>query len=173
LKIGVIFACDPDGGIGFKNKIPWHIPLDFSQFKDATMGKPMIMGRKTFDSLPGILPGREHMVITSSPQTLPEHDSVYSAWNLKDALRQFDGDTEMVWVIGGKSLIEEAIHIADIVRLTKVFKMYEHDVSISVDALTHIHKRSVFSEQIITAADHAVIEFHMKERPPQKGMLLN
>lgn len=173
MKLGVIFACDYNGGIGYDNKMPW-LPHkeDFAQFKAATMGKPMIMGRNTFDSLPGILPGREHIVITSDPGSLPDHPQVFAARDLRDALKQLEKDYEMAWVIGGKRVIEEVVPIADIVRLTKMFGEYVTTVNINHETMLHIHQRYEYSEQLITGSDFAVIEFH-RFKPENKGMTLN
>jgi len=62
--IKLIVAADLNGAIGVRNKMPWHLPADLANFKKLTLGKKIIMGRKTFESLPGMLPGREHIVIT-------------------------------------------------------------------------------------------------------------
>ncbi len=62
--ITLIVARADNGVIGNKGKLPWHLPADLKRFKALTMGKPMIMGRKTFESLPGLLPGRRHIVLT-------------------------------------------------------------------------------------------------------------
>ena len=178
MKIGVIFACDGQGGIGINNEMPWHFPEDFKQFRRVTMGKPMIMGRKTFDSLPGMLAGREHMVITSSPDSLPDHEMVYCARDLADAIDQYTcgsgDDVEMVWIIGGKRVIEEAVKVADVVRLTKVLGTYETDVKIDEETLLYIHKQCAYSEEVIRDSGFSVYEFHMKEKPSSNsGMLLN
>ncbi len=63
----LIVARAADGTIGDKGALPWHLPADLKRFKALTMGKPMIMGRKTFASLPGLLPGRRHIVLTRDP----------------------------------------------------------------------------------------------------------
>ena len=60
----LIVAVAANGVIGSEGKLPWHIPADLRHFKALTMGKPMVMGRKTFESLPGLLPGRRHIVLT-------------------------------------------------------------------------------------------------------------
>ena len=64
MEIAIIVAMTPQGLIGKDNQIPWHIPADLQRFKKITMGHPIIMGRKTFESLPGLLPGRQHIVLT-------------------------------------------------------------------------------------------------------------
>ena len=65
--ITIVLARAINGVIGKEGKLPWHIPGDLRRFKQLTMGSAMIMGRKTFDSLPGILPGRQHIVMTHDP----------------------------------------------------------------------------------------------------------
>ena len=63
-QLFLVYARAANGTIGKDGGLPWHIPADLKHFKEVTMGKPMIMGRKTFESLPGILPGRRHIVLT-------------------------------------------------------------------------------------------------------------
>ena len=64
--LAYIWAEDLTGGIGIDGHLPWHLAADLKRFKEKTMNHPMIMGRKTFESLPGILPGRKHIVLTHS-----------------------------------------------------------------------------------------------------------
>ena len=63
-EIVLIYARASNGAIGHEGRLPWHLPADLKRFKALTMGKPMVMGRKTFESLPGVLPGRRHIVLT-------------------------------------------------------------------------------------------------------------
>jgi len=67
MDIAIIVAMTPQGLIGKDNQIPWRLPADLQRFKKITMGHPIIMGRKTFESLPGLLPGRQHIVLTRNP----------------------------------------------------------------------------------------------------------
>src|SRR4030095_12202275 len=67
-EITIVLARAINGVIGKDGQLPWHIPGDLKRFKRLTMGSAMIMGRKTFDSLPGILPGRRHIVMTRDPK---------------------------------------------------------------------------------------------------------
>lgn len=127
--IGVIFAAEIEGGIGFNGKMPWHIPEDLKEFKKATLGQPVIMGRKTWGSLCGYLPGRLNVVISSNPDEDTEH--VVWASGLREAVKLASANANFVWVIGGKSLIEEAIDKADIVQITEIRESYETDVKIS------------------------------------------
>ena len=67
MEIGLIAALDRRRAIGRGNALPWHMPDDLKHFKALTAGTPMVMGRRTFDSLPGLLPGRRHIVLTRDP----------------------------------------------------------------------------------------------------------
>lgn len=165
MKIGVIFACDEAGGIGYDGGLPWaHHTEDFKQFKNVTMGLPMIMGSKTFKSLPGVLPGRDHMVITSKPEDLPDHEAVFSAYSLPDAIKQLTGEYPMAWVIGGKRVIEEAVKLADVVRITEMYTAYCTDVDIDPEVLAWIKQTAIHTEVIMrgTYDDYVVTEYTLK-----------
>ena len=71
-EITLVLARAANGVIGAGGKMPWHLPADLRRFKQITMGRPMIMGRKTFDSLPAVLEGRRHIVLTRDPDW-PKH----------------------------------------------------------------------------------------------------
>lgn len=163
-KIGVIFAMDETGGIGIHGELPWtHHAEDFKQFRHATMGKPMVMGRRTFDSLPGILTGRDHMVITSNPDTLPEHEQVYSARDLQDAIDQYP-DVDFVWCIGGKRVIEEAAKFADVIRITTMFSEYVCDTIIDADVIQWIKDNAVRTVEVVPEeinSGYWITEYHM------------
>ena len=75
-----IYARAANGVIGRDGTLPWHIPADLKRFKALTQGKPMIMGRKTFDSLPGLLPGRRHIVLTRRSDWQPRHPQNPPRW---------------------------------------------------------------------------------------------
>lgn len=108
MKLTAIVAHDKNRGIGFKGDIPWHIPEDFKHFKETTTGSIVIMGRKTWDSLPvKPLPNRLCVVISRFP--LPEDSPAIYAPSPKSALRiigDVSGKYENVFVIGGASIYE-------------------------------------------------------------------
>ncbi len=119
----LIVARADDGTIGDKGALPWRLPADLKRFKALTMGKPMIMGRKTFISLPGLLPGRRHIVLTrdvgwSAPGAEVAHD-VASALALAG-----DGD---VAVIGGADVLAQFEPHAQRYELTEVHGEYAGD----------------------------------------------
>ncbi len=123
--ITIVLARAINGVIGRDNKLPWHIPGDLKRFKALTMGSAMIMGRKTFDSLPGILPGRRHIVMTRDPDWTV--DGVEVAHDANAAL-QLAGD-EPVSVIGGAAIFALFEPLADRIELTEVLAEIEGDVT--------------------------------------------
>ncbi len=123
--ITIVLARAINGVIGRDNDLPWHIPGDLKRFKALTMGSAMIMGRKTFDSLPGILPGRRHIVMTRDPDWAVEGAEV--AHNVQGALA-LAGDTP-VSVIGGAAIFELFEPLADRIELTEVLASIEGDVT--------------------------------------------
>jgi dihydrofolate reductase len=97
----VIVARAANGVIGREGKLPWHIPADLKRFKALTMGKPMIMGRRTFASLPGLLPGRRHIVLTRDADW---HANGAEVASTVDAALALAGDGEVA-VIGGAEVL--------------------------------------------------------------------
>lgn len=132
-KTCIIAAMAENRVIGLHNDIPWYIPEDFQHFKAVTMGKPCIMGRKTYESilqkLGKPLPGRTSIVISRSGYT---HEGAQSAGSLEDAIKmakdiaQKDGQSEIM-VIGGAQIYELALPLADRLYLTRVHAKYEGD----------------------------------------------
>ncbi len=124
-SITIVLARAINGVIGRDGVLPWHIPGDLRRFKALTMGSAMIMGRKTFDSLPGVLPGRRHIVMTRDPGWQVEGTEV--AHDLESAI-ELAGDTD-ISVIGGAAIFEIFEPIADKIELTEVLAEVEGDVS--------------------------------------------
>lgn len=113
----MIAAVARNRAIGFENKLIYWLPNDLKRFKQLTTGHTIVMGRRTFESLPkGALPNRRNVVLTSSVQTLPGCD-VYSS--LEAALESCKAD-ENVYIIGGASVYEQAFRVADRLCLTEV-----------------------------------------------------
>jgi dihydrofolate reductase len=123
--ITIVLARAINGVIGKDNDLPWHIPGDLRRFKALTMGSAMIMGRKTFDSLPGILPGRQHIVMTrDSDWTV---DGVDVAHDIDGAIAL--AGTSPISVIGGAAIFALFEPIADRIELTEVIAEVDGDVS--------------------------------------------
>ena len=109
--------------IGHDGKLPWHIPADLKRFKALTMGSGMIMGRKTFDSLPGLLPGRRHIILTRDRDW--EADGAEVAHSVEDALRL--AGNSPVSVIGGSEIFRLFLPTADRLELTEVLADVDGD----------------------------------------------
>ena len=117
--LSIIAALDEQGGIGFNNQIPWHLPDDLKRFKMLTMGHHLILGRKTYHSIGKPLPGRKMIVLSRNPDL--KLDDCQVASSLKDALQiaRDQGDSE-VFVIGGGEIYQMALPMADKMYLTHV-----------------------------------------------------
>ncbi|MFW2373756.1 MAG: type 3 dihydrofolate reductase [Gammaproteobacteria bacterium] len=121
--ISLIAAMDKNRLIGNENGLPWHLPADFKHFKQVTMGKPIVMGRKTFESIGKPLPGRKNIVISRTGYTAPGVTIVDS---IDKALAEV-ADEDEVMVIGGASFYEQMIDQADRMYLTHVNAECEGD----------------------------------------------
>ena len=123
-EIVLIVARGDNGVIGNKGTLPWHIPEDLKHFKKLTMGKPMIMGRKTFESLPGLLPGRRHIVITRDAGWRKEGAEV--AHDVEAAIAAA-GDAAEIAVIGGADIFGMFLSLAKRIELTEVHRSPDGD----------------------------------------------
>ncbi len=112
----MIIARAANGVIGREGKLPWHIPADLRRFKQLTQGTPMIMGRKTFESLPGLLEGRRHIVLTRDKKW--RYDGVDVAHSVKEALAL--ANAPRVSVIGGAQIYALFLRQTDRIELTEV-----------------------------------------------------
>ncbi|TWJ08592.1 dihydrofolate reductase [Altererythrobacter ishigakiensis] len=123
----LIYARAANGTIGKDNSLPWHLPADLKRFKALTMGKPMIMGRKTFESLPGLLPGRRHIVLTRRESW--DSDGAEVARSVEEAIalaRQDNGGGEIA-VVGGAAIYDVFRPLAERIELTEVHAEFEGD----------------------------------------------
>ena len=117
-KISLIAAVAPGGVIGFENKMPWHLPRDLRYFKRTTLGHPIIMGRKTFESLNcKALPKRRNIVVTRNHKYKAPGCEI--AYSLNEAIN-LSGNVKKIFIIGGGQLYASAISLADEIHLTKI-----------------------------------------------------
>ncbi|MCB9202677.1 MAG: dihydrofolate reductase [Flavobacteriales bacterium] len=125
--ITIIVAYSENRIIGSNNSLLWKISDDLKRFKKLTLNHPIIMGRKTFDSLPNPLPKRQNIVISRNPEKLPEQ--VYGVDSLEKAIekaKEFDSD---VFIIGGGEIYKQALPYADVLEVTLVHTEIEGDTS--------------------------------------------
>ena len=125
--LSLIAAVAKNGVIGKDNQLLWHLPEDMKHFRETTRGKPVIMGRKTWESLPDKfrpLPGRLNIVVTRNPNyEAPGATRVHS---LRDAIEQA-GNAEEIFVIGGEQLYRESVPLANRLYLTELEQAFEGD----------------------------------------------
>jgi len=122
--ISIIVAMAENRVIGNDNALPWRLPADLKHFKAMTVGKPIIMGRKTWESLPGRLPDRIHIIITANPDYVA--DGCVVVRSLEAAL-EAAGDVPEVMIVGGTMLYQQALPLADRIYLTLVETQVEGD----------------------------------------------
>ncbi len=120
----LIVATDSAGGIGIRNTLPWRLPEDLAHFKQTTIGHPILMGRKTFESIGRPLPGRRNIVITRNPDW--RLDGVESVKSLQDALDR--ADAAEIFVIGGAEIYQLALPLANKLIVTQIAQRFECDV---------------------------------------------
>ena len=124
MQISLIVAASQNGVIGKGNKLPWKLPADLKRFKELTMGHPVILGRKTFESIGKPLPGRTNIVVTKQKNYPAE--GIRVAHSVEEAIRSC-GDAEEIFVIGGASLYGQALPYADKIYLTIIHQDFEGD----------------------------------------------
>jgi len=122
--VSMIAAMDRNRLIGNKNQLPWHLPADFAHFRAVTMGKPVIMGRKTWESIGKPLPGRRNIVLTRNKDRCYEGVDCVSSFDEALALV---ADEEEVMIIGGSTIYEMLLPRADRLYLTIVEGEFEGD----------------------------------------------
>ncbi len=127
MKLNLIFARAANGVIGINNTLPWHLPEDMAHFRRTTLGCPVIMGRKTWESLPAKfrpLPGRLNVVVTRQPDWTA--DGAVVAHSLDAACAACPTDST-AWVIGGAELYRQAIALASTAVVTEIDAAFEGD----------------------------------------------
>jgi dihydrofolate reductase len=124
--ISIIVAVSEDWGIGKDNELLWHISEDLKRFKRLTSGNTVIMGKKTWESLPRRpLPGRKNIVLTDDPQEII--DGSVTAYSIKDALDKCEKNEE-IFIIGGGSIYRQFMPVADRLYITHVHKKAPADI---------------------------------------------
>lgn len=159
MSITIVVARAINGVIGREGKLPWHIPDDLKRFKRLTMGSAMVMGRRTFESLPGLLPGREHIIMTRDPDWKVEGTKV--ATSRQQALT-LAGDAP-VSVIGGSAIFELFLPLADRVELTEVLAEIEGDTEMA-DPRSTGSWRETWSEDHLPTGETPGFRFITLER---------
>jgi dihydrofolate reductase len=128
MKLGLIYARAANGVIGKDGVLPWRLPEDLAHFKAVTLGCPVVMGRRTWQSIPHRfrpLPGRRNIVITRNGDW--QADGAERAASLEDALALVAAQPR-VWAIGGAEIFAQSLSLADVVEVTEIDRDFEGDV---------------------------------------------
>ena len=143
MNIKLIIAVDKNGVMGIDNKLPWKLSDDLIHFKNVTSNSPLIMGSKTYDSLPGILPNREHIVLSKTMEG-DENKSVFTS--IYEAIDYcIESEYEDVYVIGGANIIKQFnyLKLLDELIITHVNCEVEGDTKIDLDKDLNIYRYSI------------------------------
>lgn len=126
MTLSIIVAASENNVIGIHNHLPWHLPVDMKYFKDTTMGKPIVMGRKSFEDLGRVLPGRPNIMITRQEGYTSEGLHVVPSLEAGIEKAKTFG-TEEIFITGGGEIFKMALSIVDRVYLTRVHTTIEGD----------------------------------------------
>ncbi len=149
-QISIIVAIDENKAIGKNNQLLWHLPNDLKFFKKTTSGHPIIMGRKTYDSIGKPLPNRKNIIITRNKDLKIEGAEVYTS--LLEALGDLEEENE-VFIIGGAEIYKQALPISDKIYLTQVHHQFEAD--------TYLDDFDQSDWKIVHQEDHFKDEKHL------------
>ena len=125
--LSIIVAISKNNVIGNDNKLIWHISEDLKRFKEITSGKTILMGRKTFESLPGILPNRKHIILTRDNNFTVDSNAVEIIHNFDELLNMYSKSEEEVFIIGGGEIYKQLLPHASKLYLTKINKDFNGD----------------------------------------------
>lgn len=124
MKISLIVAMASNRAIGLNNRMPWHLSADLKKFKQITMGAPILMGRKTYESIGRPLPGRTNIIISRNPSYSQPGCLVFN--DIDQALKSC-GDAKEVFVIGGSDFYKSMLPVADTLYLTQIHREFQGD----------------------------------------------
>jgi dihydrofolate reductase len=124
-RLSLIAAVAANGVIGTSNALPWHLAEDLKRFKALTLGHPVIMGRKTYQSIGRPLPGRRNLIVTRNPAF--KADGCETMASLAAAVAACKGITDEIFIIGGAQIYAEALPFADRLYLTEIEREFDGD----------------------------------------------
>lgn len=160
--VALIVALDEDRGIGLGGRLPWHLPADLAWFKQHTLGLPVVMGRRTFESIGRPLPERRNLVLSRQPDYVATGAEVYDS--LDEALFAARANAPArVMVIGGAAVFAEALPLADRLYLTRVQARYPADTRFPALAAGQWRRASA-RHRPVDARNAAAMNFEIWER---------
>ena len=155
MKLTMIAAIGKNNELGKDNQLLWHLPQDMKFFREQTKGHTIVMGRKTFESLPGLLPHRHHIVISRSHPDLPKEVEIFDS---PDAFVEAYQDTEEeIFVIGGAMIYREFLPCAYRLLLTEIDQVYD------ADAFFPSFNEEDYTKTILTDITEEGVHYHHME----------
>ncbi|NFN95531.1 dihydrofolate reductase [Clostridium botulinum] len=125
--LSIIVAIAKNNVIGNDNKLIWHISEDLKRFKEITSGKTIVMGRKTFESLPGVLPNRKHIILTRDKNFKINSECVEIIYDFDKLLNKYKNSDDEVFIIGGGEIYKQLLPYSNKLYLTKINKDFDGD----------------------------------------------
>jgi dihydrofolate reductase len=156
--VSLIVALSENRVIGRNQKLPWHLPEDLKRFKRITTGHPVIMGRKTYESIGRLLPGRENVIVSRNPNF--RVDGAVMAASVEDALKRFERGDQEVFILGGGEIFSQTISCADRIYMTLVHDEIEGDVVFPEFDETKFEKK--FVQKCSGSPAYTFIDFEKK-----------
>jgi len=158
MSLSIIVATSKNGVIGVDNKLPWHLPKDLKYFKEKTVGKKVIMGRKTFESIGRPLPNRENIILTRNAELTIDNVSIYHDI---DELLTTLGENEEHVVIGGGEIYELFLPYVNKVYLTYIDAQVEGDTTFFVPKEYKLINSTIYNDGIVNNTENVRYEFRV------------
>ena len=150
MKLSLIAAIGQNNELGINNQLIWHLKKDMKFFKETTINHKIVMGRKTFESLPKLLVNREHIILTKQNINLP---NVKIFHDISSFLKAYENLDEEIFNIGGQSLYKELLEYADKLYLTEI------EATSKADAYFPIFDKNDFEKEILSDAEEDGIKY--------------
>ena len=159
MKLTEIAAIGKNRELGKDNQLIWHFPQDLKFFKEQTKGHTIVMGRKTFESLPGMLPKRHHIVISKSGAEFPEEVEVFSS--IDAFVDAYQTKQEEIFVIGGATIYKQMLSLCHRLILTEINQSYDADVFFPEFDKTLYHKQ-ILNDIMENGVHYQHVEYRLK-----------
>ena len=159
MKLTEIAAIGKNRELGKDNQLIWHFPQDLKFFKEQTKGHTIVMGRKTFESLPGMLPKRHHIVISKSGAEFPEEVEVFSS--IAAFVDAYQSKEEEIFVIGGATIYKQMLSLCHRLILTEINQSYDADVFFPEFDKNLYHKK-ILNDIMENGVHYQHVEYRLK-----------
>lgn len=159
MKLTEIAAIGKSRELGKDNQLIWHFPQDLKFFKEQTKGHTIVMGRKTFESLPGMLPKRHHIVISKSGAKFPEEVEVFSS--IDAFVDAYQTKEEEIFVIGGATIYKQMLSLCHRLILTEINQSYDADVFFPEFDKNLYHKK-ILNDIMENGVHYQHVEYRLK-----------